>query len=317
MFTYSLTRTAENKSYYQAIKDTTQSFNCPIDGLHTESGPVYEASLAYDSVDKIADRGVIFKYLIKCIAQEFNITPTFMAKPASDMPGNSGHVHISVVDFKDRNRKVFDRKDKDENAPFQALEYVSDAGRSFLAGLLSGIPDIMPLLCPTINSYKRLGQRQYWTASSVSWGFDNRNASVRVISGGTSGGTRFECRVPGADANAPYVLAALVGCGLRGIEKKLQVDIPPLEETEVGKEGILTGEEPERMSEKIFLSRTLKEAVTDMTRKASIAREVLGDDFVEQFAAMRMNEVRGFEGVVTDWYVIWSQIILPLYCILC
>ncbi|RYO81715.1 hypothetical protein DL766_002732 [Monosporascus sp. MC13-8B] len=303
MFTYSLIRPADNKSYYQAIKDTTHNFDCPIDGLHTESGPVYEASLTYDSIDKTADRGVLFKYLIKCIAHEFKITPTFMAKPKSQMPGNSGHVHISLVDSKDRNRKVFDRKDKDENAPFRALEYVSDAGRSFLAGLLIGIPDILPLLCPTINSYKRLGHRQYWTASSVSWGVENRNASVRVIPGGESGGTRFECRVPGADANAPYALAALTGCGLLGMAKKLDVEIPPLEEAEAGKEKNLTGKAQEQMSGQRYLSRTLKEAVIDMTRKDSIAREVFGHDFVEQFAATRMQEVREFEEVVTDWEV--------------
>lgn len=301
MFTYSLIRPAENKSYYQAIKDTTHDFDCPIDGLHTESGPVYEASLAYNSIDKVADRGVLFKYLIKCIAHEFNITPTFMAKPLSQMPGNSGHVHISLVDSKDRTRKIFDRTDKDENARFRALEYVSDAGRSFLAGLLNGIPDIMPILCPTINSYKRLGHRQFWTASSVSWGMENRNASVRVISGGASGGTRFECRVPGADANIPYVLAALVGCGLRGMAKRLDVEFPPLEEAKAPKTKFWTGGAEDHMNGQRSLSCTLKEAVIDMTRKGSVAREVLGDEFVEQFAATRMQEVRGFEDAVTDW----------------
>jgi glutamine synthetase len=308
LFTYSLIRPAENISYYQAIKDTTHSLDCPIDGLHTESGPVYEASLKYDSIERTADRGAIFKYLIKCIAPQFNITPTFMAKPASNMPGSSGHVHISLVDFKDRNRRIFDRQDRDENSRFQALEYVSDSGRSFLAGLLDGIPDILPLLCPTVNSYKRLGHRQHWTAGSVSWGVDNRNASVRVIAGGASGGTRFECRVPGADANAPYVLAALIGCGLRGMEKKLDVTMPPLEESEdtetPGELGSLNGQTQGQQRGQRTLSRTLKEAVIDMTRNDSVAREIFGEKFVEQFAATRMREVRCFEDVVTDWYVL-------------
>ncbi|KAL2272234.1 hypothetical protein FJTKL_07182 [Diaporthe vaccinii] len=307
LFTYSLTRPAENIAYYQTIKDTTHSLDCAIDGLHTESGPVYEASLKYDSIEKTADRGVIFKYLIKCIAPQFNITPTFMAKPESNMPGSSGHMHISLVDSKDRNRKVFDRQDRDENSRFKALEYVSDAGRSFLAGLIDGVPHVLPLLCPTINSYKRLGHNQHWTAESVSWGVDNRNASVRLIAGGASGGTRFECRVPGADANAPYALAALIGCGLRGMEKKLDVAIPPLEEVEdkatPGKLGALAGQTQGQKKGQRTLSRTLKEAVIDMTRGDSVAREILGDKFVEQFAATRMREVRCFEDIVTDWEV--------------
>ncbi|KAG8169189.1 hypothetical protein KVR01_001938 [Diaporthe batatas] len=307
LFTYSLIRPAENIAYYQAIKDITHKLECPIDGLHTESGPVYEASLTYDSIDKIADRGPLFKYLIKCIAPQFDITPTFMAKPTSNMPGSSGHVHISLVDSKDRNKKIFDRQDRDTNARFPALEYVSDAGRSFLAGLLDGIPDILPLLCPTVNSYKRLGHRQHWTADTVSWGVDNRNASIRVIAGGASGGTRFECRVPGADANAPYVLAALVGCGLRGMERRLEVTSPPLEEVDEvaspGKSGGVNGETQGQKKGLRTLSRTLKEAVIDMTRHESVAREIFGDKFVEQFAATRMREVRCYEDVVTDWEV--------------
>lgn len=306
MFTYSLSRPAQNKAYYGAIKDATHKFNCPIDGLHTESGPVYEASLAYDTIDKIADRGVLFKHLIKCIAGEFEITPTFMAKPVSELPGNSGHVHISLVDSNDGQQKLFDRKDRDSLSTYPALEYVSDAGRAFLAGLLAGLPDILPMLCPTVNSYKRLAQRQFWTASSVSWGVDNRNASVRVIPGGAAGGTRFECRVPGADASAPYVLAALVGCGLRGMREKLSVEFPPLEGDDASMaQGFapVAEEAQNSITGQRKLSRTLKEAVMDMSRKDSIAREIFGDEFVAQFAATRMQEVRMFEETVTDWYV--------------
>jgi glutamine synthetase len=313
LFTYSLVRPVENISYYQAIKDTTASLHCPIDGLHTESGPVYEASLLYDSIEKIADRAAIFKYMIKCIAPRFNVVPTFMAKPASHMPGSSGHVHISLVDAQDRSRSIFDRKEGDqgeEDAPFPALQHVSDEGRCFLAGLLDGIPDVLPLLCPTVNSYKRLGHNQFWTADSVSWGADNRSASVRLVGAGpgSGGGTRFECRVPGADSNAPYVLAALVGCGLRGMKKKLHVNNPPLEDGEEEEAGGLGGEVETRGHEggqpetrRRPLRRTLKEAVMDMTRPGSVAREIFGDRFVEQFAATRMREVRCFEDVVTDW----------------
>lgn len=102
-----------------------------------------------------------------------------MAKPTAGLSGNSGHIHISLAD-KETGRNFFARETDDIDAQYPDLKNFSDLGRYFLAGVLNGLPDIMPLLAPTINSYKRLVEN-YWAPVDVSWGLEHRLASVRLI----------------------------------------------------------------------------------------------------------------------------------------
>lgn len=218
-----------------------------------------------------------------------------MAKPRQGLPGNSGHVHISLIDASSK-KNLFARDERDPDALFPDIAYLSDVGRQFLAGLLEGLPDIMPLFAPTVNSYKRLVEN-FWAPVTVSWGFEHRAASIRIIGPPSTSpkATRFEVRVPGADANPYLALAAIIACGWRGVEKKLELTLPPL-----GK-----GEDVGGSSDKgVRLAKSLKEATERFKRKDSIAREVFGDEFVEHFAGTREHENRLWEEAVTDWSVL-------------
>lgn len=219
-----------------------------------------------------------------------------MAKPREGLPGNSGHMHISIVSESGKN--LFYRGEEDPNPPYPELANISDMGRHFLAGLLTGLPDIMPLFAPTINSYKRLVEN-FWAPVTVSWGLEHRAASIRLIAPPTSSpkATRFEVRVPGADANPHFALAAILATGWRGVEKKLEIPVPPL-----GK-----GEDTGSASDKgARLAKNLKDANDIFMRKDSIAREVFGDEFVDHFGGTREHEVVLWQEAVTDWYVVCS-----------
>lgn len=294
MFGYSLTRPTHNQDYYYAIYDTCEKFNCGIEGWHTESGPgVFEAALAFGEIRQMADKASLFKYVVKSVATKYGITPAFMAKPRQNLPGNSGHMHISLVDL-ESGKNLFFRDTPDTNAPYKDIENLSDIGRHFLAGLIEGLPDIMPLFAPTINSYKRLVEN-FWAPVTVSWGLEHRAASIRLIAPPTSkpGATRFEVRVPGADANPFLVLSAILACGWRGVEKKLEISIPPL-----GK-----GEDTGNGAGNRRLAKSLREATDTFTRKDSVAREVFGNEFVEHFGGTREHECKLWEEAVTDWEV--------------
>lgn len=200
-------------------------------------------------------------------------------------------MHVSIVDKSGKN--MFYRGSKDPEPPYQDLEYLSDMGRHFLAGLLDGLPDVMPIVAPTINSYKRLVEN-FWAPVTVSWGLEHRAASIRLIAPPTASpkATRFEVRVAGADANPFLVLAAILALGWRGVEKKLKIRVPPL-----GK-----GQNVGGASDKgIRLAKSLKEGTAQMMRKESVAREVFGDDFVEHFGGTREHEIRLWDEAVTDW----------------
>jgi len=214
-----------------------------------------------------------------------------MAKPRQGLPGNSGHMHMSLVTADGKN--AFVRDTPDLNPPYPDVAHLSDLGRHFLAGLLVGLPDIMPLFAPTINSYKRLVEN-FWAPVTVSWGLEHRAASIRLIAPPTASAkaTRFEVRVPGADANPHFVLAAILALGWRGVEKKLEIPTPPLSK----------GEDMGGASDRgVRLAKSLKEATATFLRPDSVAREVFGDAFVEHFGGTREHEVRLWEEAVTDW----------------
>jgi glutamine synthetase len=214
-----------------------------------------------------------------------------MAKPRQGLPGNSGHMHVSITGPSGIN--LFYREEKDEDPQWPDIARLSDFGRHFLAGLLDGLPDVMPLVAPTINSYKRLVEN-FWAPVTVSWGLEHRAASIRLIAPPTASpkATRFEVRVAGADANPFYVLAAILALGWRGVEKKMEIKVPPLGKGEdVGG----AADQGER------LAKSLKEATEKFMSAGSVAREVFGDDFVEHYGGTREHEVRLWDEAVTDW----------------
>ncbi|KAK5115086.1 hypothetical protein LTR62_001783 [Meristemomyces frigidus] len=295
MFGYSLTRPAHNNTWYYDIFNTCSKMRCDIEGWHTESGPgVYEAALEYGEIRAMADKAALFKLIVKNTSSKYGITPCFMAKPRQGLPGNSGHVHVSLQDKK-TGANLFARESPDPNPPYPDLKHLSDIGRHFLAGILHGLADVMPIVAPTVNSYKRLVEN-FWAPVTVSWGLEHRAASVRIIAPPTAPpkGTRFEVRVAGADANPYLVMSAILALGYRGIEKKLEIPVPPL-----GK-----GEEVGGKADKgERLARSLREATGVFAREGSVAREVFGDEFVEHFAGTREHEVRLWDEAVTDWEV--------------
>jgi glutamine synthetase len=203
-------------------------------------------------------------------------------------------MHISLVDGSGRN--LFARESADTQAEYKDIANLSDLGRHFLAGLLEGLPDIMPLVAPNVNSYKRLVEN-FWAPVTVSWGLEHRAASIRLIAPPTAKptATRFEVRVPGADANPFYVLAAILALGWRGVEKGLEIKQPPL-----GKEQDVGG----ASDSGVRLARSLKEATERFMRPESVAREVFGDEFVEHYGGTREHEIRLWDEAVTDWYAL-------------
>jgi glutamine synthetase len=234
---------------------------------------------------------MVFRYVVKSIGTKHGITPSFMAKPREGLPGNSGHMHISLVNSDGTN--AFYRSEPDPNPPYPDVAQLSDLGRYFLAGILTGLPDIMPMFAPTVNSYKRLVEN-FWAPVTVSWGLEHRAASIRLITPPTASAkaTRLEVRVPGADSNPHFVLAAIIALGWRGVEKKLEIPVPPLSKGEdMGGSG----------DEGVRLAKNLGAAVAAFTRKDSVAREVFGDAFVDHFGGTREHELRLWEEAVTDW----------------
>jgi glutamine synthetase len=274
---YSLLRSGSERDYFNALYDQMRDFDVPIEGLHTETGPgVYEAAIAAAEALESADRAVLFKAGAKEIANRFGFTASFMARWNNQLPGCSGHLHQSLRNADNVNLFY------DANDPLK----MSSVFKSYLAGQMRCLPEILPLFAPTVNSYKRLVEG-YWAPTRVTWGKDNRTVCMRVIPGSDKA-TRLELRVGGADINPYLAIAAAIAAGLYGIENKLQLTEP-----------MIQGSGYQARDAKL-LPRSLEEA-TEVFHRSSIARELFGDKFVEHYAATREWEWREYQKAVTDW----------------
>jgi len=277
MFGYSLLRTSQNDAFYYDLFDLLKAFNIPLEGLHTETGNgVYEAAIEYSDILEAADRAVLFKTAVKEIAYRHGYMATFMAKWNSSLPGCSGHIHQHLADA--NNNNIFYDGNKADG--------LSEVMQQYIAGQLYCLPYIMPLYAPTVNSYKRYVEGA-WSATTVSWGIENRTTALRVINH-TPAATRLETRVPGADVNAYLSLAASLASGLYGIKNKLSLQ-----------HKAVTGSAYDNKQLQ-RLPASLQEA-TNMMKSSAIATELFGADFTSHFIRTREWEWQQFAQQVTDW----------------
>lgn len=278
MFGYSIVRSSQNSEYFNDLFDLLEQFDVPIEGLHTETGPgVYEAAILYSDILTAADRAVLFKTGVKEIAHMHGILPTFMAKISPSLPGCSGHIHQSLWDTDAKTNLFHDSEGR---------KGISALMESYMAGQLHCLPHILPMIAPTINSYKRLVEGA-WAPTTLTWAVDNRTVALRALPAGEKS-CRLETRVVGSDTNPYLAMSACLAAGLYGIKNNLK-----LSTTETIGNGY-------RDNGAGLLPRNLWDA-TQAMKHSEIANELFGADFVAHFTATREWEWREFSKAVTDW----------------
>jgi glutamine synthetase len=277
-FGYSVLRNSVHSDLYLKLLDLADAMRFPIEGLHTETGPgVLEAALIYCEALEAADRAALFKTFTKVLAQRHGLMATFMAKWSNSVPGQSGHLHISL--HKTSGERVF----HDASKPNE----MSDTMRWFVGGQQALMPELLAMIACTVNSYSRLVPG-YWAPTVATWGVENRTTALRIIRGGPSS-QRVEYRIAAADINPYIALAAAIGSGLWGIEQRIEPD-PAV----VG--NAYDREHPDHQR----LPATLYEAAERLA-SSKAARALFGDAFVEHYAATRQWEEREFRKAITDW----------------
>jgi glutamine synthetase len=278
-FGYSMLRSGVHSDYYHELLALCAAMNMELESLHTETGPgVLEAAIKYDDGLAAADKAALFKTFVKIHAQRRGWLATFMAKWSRDWPGQSGHLHTSLVD-KRSGRPVF----HDPAKPMQ----MSDVMRWFVGGQQQLMPELLAMVACTVNSYTRLIPG-FWAPTEANWGYENRTCALRVI-GGSAKAQRVEYRIAAADINPYIALAAAIGSGLWGIEERIEPDDPI--------EGNAYARPP---SKQRSLPATLWDAAQRL-KSSKAARELFGDAFVDHYAATREWEERESRKAITDW----------------
>jgi glutamine synthetase len=274
---YELSRLAGVADLAREFVERLESIGAPVEAFHSELGPgFFEYALAPLPAIAAADAAARSRVYLRELCAERGLLATFMAKLHIDASGAGGHVHQSL------------RRDGANAFAGNTAGELSDLGQHYLAGLLATMPDLTVLMSPFVNSFKRPSPSM-WVADGVSWAYESRAAACRVIATSGSEATRIEHRRPGADANPYLVAAAMLAGGLVGIEGRLPLAAP----LDSGSDATAAP-----------APRTLLDAV-ERFRSSETARTLLGDRFVDCFAATRDAELVAFErwwsGHVSDW----------------
>jgi glutamine synthetase len=274
---YSIHHATLDEPLIGLITRMLDEYGITVESYNREHGAgMYEIVLRYADAITAADRTMLYKSAAKEIAGQAGAVPTFMAKYADDVDGCGGHIHQSLWSS-DGETPLFWDEDRDRG--------VSKLMEHYLAGLLTTVPDFMPLYAPNVNSYKRYVPLT-WAPTNLTWGFENRTTTMRVIAGHASA-ARIENRVPGADINPYLAFAATLAGGLHGLENKL--DPPPP-----------TKGSAYNNSDAQPLPASLPEALASF-KGSDLPRKYFGDAFVDQYTAFREWEIRKHRLAVTDW----------------
>jgi glutamine synthetase len=278
--TYNVYRDTGTEFLIGEVRRQLADYGVFIEASNSEHGPgQFEVNIHYSDALQAADNAMLLKHTIKELAARQGYTASFIAKINPDWAGSSGHVHQSLIG-QDGSPAFANPADP---------KSLSDVGAQYLAGLVEHAADMTALYLPTINSYKRTEGGQ-WAGSSSTWGVDNRTVAIRSIPG-SGASARVENRVGGADANPYLVIAANLASGLDGIERGLTPPAP----IEGNAYALPAGQAP-------LLPTSLHDA-TDKLQASIFVRKMLGERFVDHFAATRRWEIKQFAATVTEWEV--------------
>lgn len=184
-----------------------KAVNIPVIATHRESAPSqFEIVLDYCEIFEAVDRVVLAREVVRSIARRYGLRASFIPK-INDLMGNGGHVHISLDGH-------FGTSDvwKGERIG------VDKVGRSFMAGLLNGLPWVSCLVNSSPVSYKRILPGARVGAYQI-WGYNNKEAPIRLMADSSN----IEVKFGDAISNPYIAMAAILSAGALGVTKELEL----------------------------------------------------------------------------------------------
>ena len=184
---------------------------------HHEVGTAGQAEIdvRFDTLVRMADQVMMYKYIVKNVCGAHGYTATFMPKPLFGDNGSGMHVHQSLWN-------------DDENLFFSADGYgrLSETARFYIGGLIKHAPALLAFAAPTTNSYRRLVPG-YEAPISLIYSQRNRSAICRIpVYSKSVRSKRVEFRAADPSANPYLTFAALLMAGLDGIRNRIEPPAP-------------------------------------------------------------------------------------------
>jgi glutamine synthetase len=269
------------QDYVDHLVAALEAQRIPLEQYYAELGHgQQEISTGHAPALQAADEQLLVRETIRGIATQHGLVASLAPKPWPDTAGNGCHIHFSVWEG-ERNR-FYDGSRADG---------LSTTAWSFIAGVLSHLPGLSALAAPSFNSYHRI-LPQFWAGAFLCWGYDNREAPVRVASpfrGAEEGSTNAELKASDASCNPYLALGGLIAAGLDGVERDLEppepvmVDPATLSEDVRARRGILR------------MPSTQAQALEALAGDDLLC-DALGPELATAYLAVRRSEWDAFSG---------------------
>jgi glutamine synthetase len=210
-----------------------ESVGVKVEVHHHEvaTGGQTEVDMRFNTLLKMADAVLWYKYCAKNTAQKHGKTATFMPKPLFQDNGSGMHTHQSL--WKE-GKNLFYEKGGYADLSQTCLYYIG--------GILKHAPALCALIAPTTNSYRRLVPG-YEAPINLAYSKRNRSAAIRIpMYSKSEKAKRIEFRTPDPTCNPYLSFAACVMAGLDGIANKIDpgkplekdlYELPPEEAAEI------------------------------------------------------------------------------------
>jgi glutamine synthetase len=195
---------------------TMERLGIEVEIQHHEvaTGGQAEIDMRFDTLLHMADKLMVYKYVVKSVAFQSGRCATFMPKPLFEDNGSGMHTHQSLW--------------ADGEPLFAGDGYAgfSEIGRWYIGGLLAHAPAVLGFAAPTTNSYKRLVPG-YEAPVNLVYSQRNRSAACRIpLYSNSPKAKRVEFRCPDASSNPYLAFAAQLMAGLDGVLHKIEPPEP-------------------------------------------------------------------------------------------
>jgi glutamine synthetase len=278
---YSLQRLDDLAPMFNDVYAAAKAQGLPAETLMSEYSPGQFEITLHHRADALraVDEAVMFKRLLRGVAQKHGLIACFMAKPFTARAGSGLHVHVSLNDAGGNNLFA-----SDDPAGTPLL-------RNAIGGMKETMADAMAIFAPNANSYRRFVSKSYAPIAPI-WGINNRSVSLRVPAGPPAS-RHVEHRISGADANLYLATAAVLAGAAHGIDQKLDPG-PPVE-------GNGYDQETDRV-----LPSGWRRAIM-LAERSDFLRDALGEEFMKIYRAIKLQECARFSAEVSEldyaWYL--------------
>jgi glutamine synthetase len=270
--------------------DALEAQGIIVEQAINEYGPgQQEISVRHAEALTAADNQMKVRDTVRGVALRHGLLASFAPKPYPDEIGSGAHVHFSLWDADGSRSLLYDAAEP---------RGLSKTGRHFIAGVTEHLPALVALTAPSYNSYSRL-LPSAWASATTAWGFDNKEAAVRVCSPfykREEQSYNIEFKTIDGSANPYLALGAMIAAGLDGIERELE----PAEPSEHDP-ARMTAQELERG--RVRALPASMGAALDELAKDSVLLGSMPDLLARCYLAVRRSEDEAFSAQDKDFEI--------------